>query len=364
MKIAILFDFIEGCAGGEKLLKFLAQKYDADIYTGYVDWDNTYPEFKNMRITVIGKISKIQILKQEMLIRSFRKLDLSGYDKIICLGLYSIYAAENFSLKKSSQKKSEIIWYPYGVSPFYKKRANMDDSFANQSLIWKIGAWILTQRTKGYNKKIVQNNIDRIVTISTYSRKSFREYYGRDSAVISPPVDMDKHYWKQNKGYYLIVSRLLAGKRVDLVIEAFKKMPDKILYIEGIGHMENKLKELANGYDNIKFLGRIQSDKLPELYSECIAFVGTALYDDWSMPMVEALASGKPCIAVNKGAYPEIINDRVGILVEGTPEGIIAGVNKITPGIAESMKDECIKRARRWGMVEFGNKWDKICEVY
>lgn len=352
MKIALLFDFIEGRSGGEKLLRFLAQKYDADIYTGYVDWDNTYPEFKDMKITVIGKIPRVQLLKQEMLIRSFRKLDLSGYDKVICLGLYSIYVAE---------KNKNVIWYPYGVSPFFKKRDNLENGFASHSLIWKVGAWLLTMRTKKYNKKVVQNYIAKIVTISNYSKKSFIEYYGRGSVVISPPVDMIKHYWKLDKGYYLIVSRLLVGKRLDLAIEAFKKMPDKKLYIEGIGHMEEKLKELANGYDNIVFLGRVSSEELLKLYSECIAFIGTALYDDWSMPMVEALASGKPCIAVNTGAYPEIVNEKVGVLVEGTSKGIIEGVNKITSMVSINMKNECIKRAENWGMVEFSKRWGKIC---
>jgi glycosyltransferase involved in cell wall biosynthesis len=290
-----------------------------------------------------------------MLIRKFRKLNLSNYDVSICLGLYSIYA---------STKNHPIIWNPYGVSPFFYKRADFPKGFMKRSLIWKIGAWLLIKRTKKYNKKVVTENIDKIVTISEYSRKAFNEYYNRDSIMIPPPVDMSKHYCKPNKGYYLLVARLEPGKRVELAVEAFKKMPDKTLYIEGIGSVEEKLKKLAEGAKNIRFLGRIPSNELPEVYANSIALIGTAFYDDWSMPMVEALASGKPCIAVNQGAYPEIVVDnKTGLLVNGDVEGIISGVNKITPEIAEKMKDDCIERARIWSTENFGNNWDKVIEM-
>jgi glycosyltransferase involved in cell wall biosynthesis len=351
VKVAILFDFIEGSAGGEKLLRFLAQRYNADIYTGYVNWGRTYPEFKNFNVNIIGKIPKIQLAKQEMLIRNFRKLDLSDYDAIICLGFYSIYA---------SKKNHPIIWNPYGVSPFFYKKADLPKGFLKKGFIWRIGAWLLTRRTKSYNKKVVKENIDKIVTISEYSRKIFNEYYGRNSVVIPPPVDMKKHYYKPNKGYYLVVARLEPGKRVELAIEAFKKMPDKKLYIEGIGSVKERLESLAKGYTNIKFLGRAPSENLPKLYSECIALIGTAFYDDWSMPMVEAMASGKPCIAVNQGAYPEIIDENTGILVEGIPEGIIEGVNMITPEVAKKMKNDCIRKAKIWDIENFGERWDNI----
>ena len=347
-KIAILFDFIEGSAGGEKLLRFLAERYNADIYTGYVNWDKTYPEFKKFNINIIGNVPRTQLIKQEMLIRNFRKLDLSKYDASICLGLYSIYASE---------RNHPIIWNPYGVSPFFHKRAEFPKGFVNRSLLWRIGAWLLTKRTKTYNKNVVKNNIDKIAT------KAFNEYYGRDSVVIPPPVDMSKHYYKKNKGYYLIVSRLEPGKRVEIAIEAFKKMPDKTLFIEGVGSVKERLEMLSGDSKNIKFLGRVPSNELPELYSNSIALIGTSFFDDWSMPMVEALASGKPCIAVNQGAYPEIVLDKkTGVLVKGDPEGIINGVNFVTPELAEKMKDDCLERAKNWGTKAFGEKWDRLIE--
>lgn len=137
-------------------------------------------------------------------------------------------------------------------------------------------------------------------------------------------------------------------------------MPDKILFIEGSGSLKNHLQKLAGNVKNIKFLGRVSSEELLELYANCIALIGTAFHDDWSMPMLEAMASGKPCIGVNQGAYPEVILENTGFLVDGNSNGIIDGVKKMTPEVAKKMKNTCIKRAKECDISNFYKKWDNI----
>lgn len=349
MKIAILSDILPGRSGAEKITCMLATHYDADIYTGYINLDKVLPEFKKLNVITFNA-SKIPLLMQELLVRKFRNLNLSNYDITICLGYYSIY---------SSIKNHPMIWYSYGSSPlFYKKPT---DASLRTSLAWKIGAPIWKNRIQSYDKKVVKKHIDKIVAISEYASKELKDRYDINSLIINPPVDTKNFYYKPHKGYYLIVSRFEGGKRVEIAIEAFKKMPNKILFIEGSGSTEKYLHKLAAGAKNIKFLGRISSEELLDVYANCIALIGTAFYDEWSMPMVEAMASGKPCISVNQGAYPEIIiNNKTGILVEGTPMGIIDGINKITPKIAEKMKKNCIKRAKDFDINVFYKKWDNI----
>jgi glycosyltransferase involved in cell wall biosynthesis len=348
MKVAILFDFIEGLGGGEKLLLFLAEKFKADIYTGYANWGKIHPKFNSHKITTIGNIPKLQFLKQELLIREFKKLDLSEYDAIICLGYYSIYA---------SIKNHPIIWYTYGPSTIFHKK----EKVLEESLPQKIGSWVWKNRIQKHDMEVVKNHIDKIVVISKYSGQRVKKYYRRKSLVIYPPVDVEKYYNKKSKGYYLVVSRLTSGKRVDLSIEAFKKMPEKTLYIEGSGKLEKHLKNLAGGAKNIKFLGRVNSvTELPELYANCTALIVTAFYDEFSMPMIEALASGKPIIAVNQGAFTEIVTDKTGILVDADTESIINGVNKMTPEVAEKMKEYCIKRAENFSIDKFYERWNKL----
>ena len=293
-KVAILIDFLEGRGGGEKLVSFLAKEYQADVYAGYANWDNILPIFKYLKVKVSDGITNIPLLKQEQLIKWFSELDLSQYSTVICLGYYSIYA-----------NHKNKIWYSYGLSTlFYKKAKEM---VIRESLIRKVGSKLWKWRIKGYDKKTVKD-IKWVVAISRYSKRIIDDYYGIDCAIINPLVDTKQFCNKPAKDYYLLVARFEPGKRVELAIEAFKKMPDKKLYIEGSGTQEVYLKYLADGATNITFLGRVSSEELSRLYSECIALVITAFHDEWSMIMVETLASGKPCIAVNQGAFPEIID--------------------------------------------------------
>ncbi len=349
MKIALLMDYIKGIAGGEKLLLYFAKRYDADIYTGYINWDKTYPEFKNYNIKTLSKISRIPLLKQNSLVKAFKEIELVDYDATICLGFYSIY---------SSWKNIPVIWSAYGVSPIFYKRADVPDEFIKQGLIRRIGEWIWKRRMQKDDKEIIQKYIEKIVAISKYSSQAFKDYYNRDTEIIPPPVDMKKHYNRPAEPYYLIVSRLEHGKRVDLAINAFKDMPDKNLVVVGTGSLEKKLKKMAS--KNVYFHKNLKEENLLELYAHCIAFIGTAFYDDWSMPMIEAMASGKPCIGVKQGAYPEVIQEKTGVLVKGTPEGIARGVGIITGAGTEYFKETCIKRAKECDVSNFYKKWDKL----
>jgi len=351
LKIAVVIDNLTGRGGGEKEAYYLASHYDADIYTAIVNWDKILPEFKQLRVH-ITPAPRIELLKQEISVRNFRKLDLKGYDAVICLGFYSIYA---------SWANHSAIWYAYGVSSLFYKRA--ENSSKNEPLAWKIGAAIWKHRIKSYDMKTVSKSLDQIITISNYSRGMMKKYYDRDSVIIHPPVEVSKFHCGESKGYYLFVARLEPGKRTDLAIEAFKRMPDKMLYIEGVGSAEASLKKLAGDAKNIKFLGRVSTEALIELYSNCTAFIGTSYYDDWSMVMVEAMASGKPCIAVRQGAYVEMVtNGETGALVEGTPEGIMEGVKRITPEVAKGMKDNCVKFAMESDVSSFYRNWDKVID--
>jgi len=349
MKIAILIDYLEGRGGGEKLVSFMAKKYNADIFVGYANWDRILPEFKQLNVKIIAdKITSIPLLKQEQLIKCFSELDLSKYSTVICLGYYSIYAHHK-----------NKIWYSYGLSPiFYKKAKQMA---IRESLIKKVGSKLWKWRIKAYDKETVRN-IGKIVAISEYSKKIIDDYYGVNCMVINPPVDTSKFNYKPNKNYYLIAARLEPGKRVELAIEAFRGLSKEVLFVEGSGSQELYLKSILGNMDNINFIGRVSSEELADYYSECIALITTAFHDEWSMIMVEALASGKPCISVNQGAFPEIINKDTGILVDDTPEGIRAGVRKITPEIAIKMKDACIKRAKEFDIHSFYKKWDGLIE--
>ena len=161
-------------------------------------------------------------------------------------------------------------------------------------------------------------------------QKRIKKYYGRESNVIYPPIDVanfkvadnagaqvttsypsDKHginltrHIRPGKDYYLIGGRLVSYKRFDLAVKAFNKLgiPLKIF---GIGPDEEKLKKMAK--DNIEFLGQISDNKKAELYSQALGFIHPH-EEDFGITAVEAMASGRPVIAYKKGGVMETVVD-------------------------------------------------------
>ena len=115
--------------------------------------------------------------------------------------------------------------------------------------------------------------------------------------MISPPVAVETFYSKPSEDYYLIVAELVAYKRVDSAVRVFAKNGRK-LRVVGDGPEFKRLKGLAS--DNIEFCGRVSDDELRELYARCRAFLMPG-EEDFGITAVEALASGKPVIALGRG---------------------------------------------------------------
>lgn len=352
MRLALLVDVLESRGGSEKLVYLLAKHYNAEIYTTKLYENNILPEFKYFNITVLKPLSQLPFLKQESLLRTFMQIKLPQYDAILSLG--------NGYLNYSAFNNHPLVLYNYGVSPSFSGPNDLR-YWPKNRLHYRFGAWLWKKRIKNLDIDLIKNHLNGVFNISEFSRKSFYEYYSVDSKVINTPVETELYKYKKQRGYYLLVDRFVPEKRIDLAINAFKKMPDKTLVIEGEGPMEKRLKKSAEGFKNIKFVGRVNTAKLRELYSESIAVISLGFKQDWSMIITEALASGKPGICVNEGAYKEIIKEgQTGTLVEATPKGIIKGIEKITPDIAKSMKFTCLKQAKKYDTSNFYKQWDYV----
>ena len=136
----------------------------------------------------------------------------------------------------------------------------------------------------------------------SYQRRIWKTYR-RESQVIYPPVAVEAFAWKPPEDYYLIVSELVAYKRLDSAIRVFAKNGRK-LRIAGDGPEFKALKRGAPA--NIEFCGRVSDDELRDLYARCRAFLMPG-EEDFGITAVEALASGKPVIALGRGGALEIV---------------------------------------------------------
>jgi glycosyltransferase involved in cell wall biosynthesis len=153
---------------------------------------------------------------------------------------------------------------------------------------------------------------DLYLAISKAVQKRIAKYYRQPSKIIYPPVETEISVNKTTAGkYFLVVSRLVSYKRIDLIIKVFNdlKLPLKVI---GVGNQLNSLKKFA--HQNIDFLGQVTDDKLTELYENSTALV-IAADEDFGITSVEAQAYGKPVIAYAEGGTGEtVIDGKTGLL--------------------------------------------------
>jgi glycosyltransferase involved in cell wall biosynthesis len=147
---------------------------------------------------------------------------------------------------------------------------------------------------------------DFYIANSFFVAQRIKKYYNRPAEVIYPPVKTNYFFIsKKIDDYFLLVSRFLPYKKIDLAIEAFNRLgwPLKII---GDGPEGKQLKKIAKA--NIEFVGQVPEKKLKDYYVRCQALIFPQ-EEDFGIVAVEAMAAGRPVIAYEAGGALEIIKD-------------------------------------------------------
>jgi glycosyltransferase involved in cell wall biosynthesis len=169
------------------------------------------------------------------------------------------------------------------------------------------------------------NRVDAFIANSHYIARRIKRIYNREATVIYPPVDVEQFSLSAKKQeYYLAVARFVPYKKVDVILNAFSKMPDKKLVLIGEGD-KSLLKQAPR---NVEVLGFQPFESLKHYLANAKAFVYAA-EEDFGITIVEAQACGTPVIAFGKGGATEtVIDKQTGLLFhEQTPESLINAIN-------------------------------------
>ena len=146
---------------------------------------------------------------------------------------------------------------------------------------------------------------DYLIANSKFTAKRIKKYWGLDSEVIHPPVDIGRfNFNKKRENFYLSVNRLVPNKRIDLLIKAFNKLNFPLIVI-GDGPERAKLEKMAKS--NIKFFKKTPNYIVENYMSRCRAFVYAGL-EDFGIAPIEAMASGAPVIGYGKGGILDTVN--------------------------------------------------------
>lgn len=329
MKTAIVHDWLTTYAGSERCVESFTNIWnDADIFS-LVDFLND----RDRQIILKGKNAATSFVQKLPLASKYHRhyfpifpiaieqFDLSKYDLVL---------SSSHAFAKGALTNSNQLHICYCYTPIRYAWDLTNQYFDKERLISRIQKLILQPVLHNIRTWDVAsaNRVDHYVAISKYIARRIKKIYRRDAEVIYPPVDTDKFSCEQKKeSYYLTASRFVPYKKIDLIAEAFSKMPDKKLIIVGEGSDENKIK--AKCGKNVEMVGYKNSNELVEYMKHARAFVFAA-EEDFGIIVIEALSCGTPVIALNKGGTAEtIVDGKYGIhFSEQTPEDIVNAVSR------------------------------------
>lgn len=205
------------------------------------------------------------------------------------------------------------------------------------------------------------SRVDRFVALSHWIARCIRRAYGRTAEVIHPPVDVDAFEpLSPREDYYIAVSRLAPHKRLDILIEAFRGLPQPLLVV-GEGALRGRLESRAP--PNVRFLGRCPRDQLRELLGRARGFVHAA-EEDFGIALVEAQAAGCPVVAYGGGGAAEIVvSGKTGILfAERTPKAAARAIQRLESIRCRLDPEQMVRNAERFSRTRFQRELSDLVE--
>ncbi|GIP44132.1 glycosyl transferase [Paenibacillus sp. J45TS6] len=370
MKVAIVHDWLTTYTGAEKVVEQILEIYpDADLFT-LVDFlkENDRTFLNGVKVTT-SFIQKMPFAKKKyrnylpLMPIAIEQFDLSSYDLIIS----SSHAVAKGVITGPDQFHISYIHtpirYAWDLQHQYLRESGLNrglKSHITRAILHYIRLW--DYRTSA--------GVDLMVSNSNFIRKRIQKVYNKNAITIYPPVDVSMFQYQEIKqDYYLTASRLVPYKKVDLIVEAFSKMPDKTLYVIGDGPDMEKVKSFQSS--NVKLLGYQSTEDLRKYMQNAKAFVFAA-EEDFGITPVEAQACGTPVIAFGKGGAletvignPEIEKELTGLFFyEQTTESLIDAVERFESIMNGILPQNCREHALKFSNERFREEFNQLVQSY
>ncbi len=311
MKLALVHDWLNQIGGAEDVLEHLVSTYpDAPLYTSMYAPDlmpSAYQDW-NIHTTWLDHLPGIHQHHQRYLPLyplAWQGVDLSDYEVVLsnksgfCHGL------------KIGPQTLHICYCLAPTRYIWNLDTYLDRENFGRSI--RIAAQVVARLYKRWDYAAAQR-VHHFIAISTEIQQRIQTTYNRNSTIIYPPVETERFVPSGTvEDYFLIVSRLIPYKRIDLAVQACTRLGLPLL-IGGKGRDRERLEAMAG--PTVKFLGYVPDEDLPGLFARCRAFIFPGL-EDFGITPVQAQAAGRPVIAFKGGgALDTVIPGKTGLFFE------------------------------------------------
>ncbi|GAA4503866.1 hypothetical protein GCM10023158_34180 [Gluconacetobacter tumulicola] len=367
-RIAVIHEWLEKYAGSERVLEQVLLCYpSADVFVVADFMPEKQRGFLKGHIVRTSFIQKLPFAK-----RHFRKFlglmplaveqfDLTGYDLVI---------SSHHAVAKGIITGPDQLHVSYVHSPMRYAWDLQARYLEERGLRW--GAmglytrWLL-HRLRNWDARSA-SGVDLFIANSRYIARRVQKAWRREALVLNPPVAVEKfRLSSERQDFYLVVSRFVPYKRIDLIAEAFSRMPDRRLVIIGEGEGDAAIRAAAASCANIEIRKPVRIDELVALMGKARAFVFAAA-EDFGIVMAEAQACGTPVIAYGVGGACDIVigeneTDPTGVLFpEQTAEAIVAAVRTFEENHHRIRAETCRANSMRFSEEAFRRRFMEIVD--
>jgi glycosyltransferase involved in cell wall biosynthesis len=330
-RVAIVHDWLTGMRGGEAILDVICELFPrADLFTLLQTDYKMSPTILNGRPIHTSYLQKLMGMRQfsagyRKLLPVFphaaQSLDLSKFDLVL---------SNTHCVAKGVRKKPGAIHVAYVSTPMRYIWDMFEEYFGpgRSGKLTALAAMACRSYLQNWDVRTTAS-VDYLIANSRFVQERIEKFWQRESTVIHPFVETGKFGpdFATPKDYYLIVSAFAPYKRIDIAVEAFKQNKKELVII-GKGQDGAKLKRLAKGCDNIRFLGGLSDDALGEFYRKAKALIFPGL-EDFGITPLEAMYNGRPVIAYGKGGLLDTVTNETGLFFpEQSVESLSAAIEE------------------------------------
>jgi glycosyltransferase involved in cell wall biosynthesis len=307
MNIAIVHDWLTNMGGAEKFVLYLHELFpNAPIYTSMCDKTNLSAAYQDLDIRTSNLQKKVKPGKPNhqkqlpWLPHAFESFDFDEYDLVI---------SSSSSCAKGIITSPHTLHICYCHTPMrylwefrgeYTKNMSPVKKKATEYFLSLIRIWDVTS----------SNRVDHFIANSNEVAARIKKHYRRDATVVLSPISVNDFYHAEKDDFYLVVSRLVPYKRVDLAVRACSELGKRLVVI-GEGSELEACKTQAS--DCVTFMGRQSDTVIRSHYAHAKAFLFPG-FEDYGLTPLEAQASGTPVIAYGKGGVLDtVIDGKTGI---------------------------------------------------